>query len=66
MLTTERLVYSPAEAADALGCTRQTIYALISRGELRRMAVGRLCKIPAADVHRLAGYEGGDDHAAAS
>lgn len=61
------LAYSPTEAADALGCTRQTIFALINRGELRRFKVGRLTKIPAADVHSLVGYEpeaGGRDDAA--
>ncbi len=57
----ERLVYSPAEAAEALGVTRQTIYQLIARGELRRCHVGRSARIPAADIHRLAGYDGGPD-----
>jgi len=65
VLTTERLVYSPAEAATALGCTRQTIYRLIERGKLRRLHLGRSAKIPAADVHRLAGYDGGPDAPAA-
>jgi excisionase family DNA binding protein len=55
-----RLAYSPSEAAAAIGCTRQTIHALLNRGDLRRFKVGRLTKIPAADVHALVGYEGCD------
>jgi excisionase family DNA binding protein len=52
-----RIAYSPAQAAAELGCSRQTIHALIKRGELRRFKVGRLTKIPAADVHALVGFE---------
>lgn len=51
----ERIAYSPAEAAQALGCTRQTVHALINRGELRRYKVGRLTKLNAAEVHALVG-----------
>jgi excisionase family DNA binding protein len=51
------IAYSPQEAADLFGCSRQTIHALINRGELRRFKVGRLTRIPAADVHALVGYE---------
>ena len=51
----ERLVYSPAEAAQALGCTRQTVHALINRGQLRRYKVGSSTKIPVADVLGLVG-----------
>lgn len=53
-----RLAYSPAEAAEALGVTRQTIYNLIARGQLRRFHVGTCARIPAADVHALVGFEG--------
>ena len=60
----ERLAYSPDEAAAALGVTRQTIYALIGRKQLRRFKVGRLTRIPATDVQALVGAKGGD-HAAA-
>ncbi len=60
-----RVVYSPTEAAEALGVTRQTIYALIDRGELRRFKVGRCARIPAADVLGLVGGEGGPDAPAA-
>ncbi len=54
----ERLAYSPSEAAQALGCTRQTVHALINRGQLRRFKVGTLTKIPVGDVLALVG--GGD------
>jgi excisionase family DNA binding protein len=51
------IAYSPAEAAAMLSCTRQTVHALINDGQLRRFKVGRLTRIPAADVHALVGYE---------
>jgi excisionase family DNA binding protein len=54
------LAYTPQQAADAIGVTRQTIYNLIERGDLRRFKVGRCTRIPAADVHALVGYEGCD------
>lgn len=54
-LHAERIALSPSEAAAALGITRQTVYALINRGELRRFKVGRCTRIPAADVLALVG-----------
>jgi excisionase family DNA binding protein len=51
------------EAAEYLKVTRQTVHALINRGELRRFKVGRCSRIPAADVYALVGAEvpnGGD------
>lgn len=53
----ERIAFSPGEAAEALGVTRQTIYALIKAGRLRRFKVGRCARIPAADVYALVGLE---------
>lgn len=38
------------DAAIALGVCRRTIYRLIEGGTLRTTKVGRLTKIPAADV----------------
>ena len=52
-----RAAYSPADAAEFLGVTRQTVYALIGRGDLRRFKVGRSTRIPASDVHALVGFE---------
>lgn len=46
---------SPNEAAALLGVSRQTIHALINRGELRRFKVGRLTRIPRVDVLALVG-----------
>lgn len=54
--TTEtRVAVSPAEAAEMYGVSRQTIYALIDRGELRRFHVGRCARIPVDDVLALIG-----------
>ena len=41
-----RAAFDPAEAAVILGVCRQTIYALIDRGRLRRFKVGRLRASP--------------------
>jgi excisionase family DNA binding protein len=54
---TPLLAYSPQGAADALGVTRQTVHNLINRGDLRRFKVGRLTRIPVADVHALVGLD---------
>lgn len=51
----ERLAYSPAEAAEALGVCRQTIHNLIVRGEIRSVKIGRSRRIPAAELVRLLG-----------
>ena len=51
----ERLAYTPAEVAAAIGVTRQTIHNLIGRGELRAVKVGRCTRIPASEARRLAG-----------
>ncbi len=55
-------VLTIGETAEYLKVTRQTVHALINRGELRRFKVGRCSRIPAADVLALVG--GDDDHAA--
>ena len=49
----ERLAYSPAEAASALGVCRATIYNLITRGELRVIKLGRSTRITASELDRL-------------
>jgi excisionase family DNA binding protein len=49
----ERLAYSPAELADALGCTRVHVQNLIARGELRSVKLGRRRLIPATVVAEL-------------
>ncbi len=57
----QRLAYSPAELATALGCTRQHIQNLIARGELRSVKLGNRRLIPVAVVSELLG---GSDAAA--
>jgi excisionase family DNA binding protein len=57
------VVLSPAQAAAMLGVSRVTIYALIDRGDIRRYKVGRLTKIPRADLERLVGIGGGESDA---
>jgi len=47
------IAVSPTKAADAIGVSRQMIYKLIERGELRRSKVGRATRIPVADLVAL-------------
>jgi excisionase family DNA binding protein len=54
----ERLAYSPAEVAQALGCSRVHVHNLITRGELRSVKLGRRRLIPRQVVEQfLAGDE---------
>ena len=39
-------VYKVSAAATALGCSRDTVYALIASGQLRAIRVGRLLRVP--------------------
>ncbi len=55
----KRLAYTPAEAAALLGITRKTIYKLMERGELRTTKIGSCRRVPADEVRRLAGLDGG-------
>ena len=41
---------NPAEAAEALGCRRTMIFALISSGDLVSFKLGRLRRVPASAV----------------
>lgn len=49
----ERIAYSPAEFAAAVGCTRQHVQNLIRRGELHSVKLGRKRLIPRAAVDAL-------------
>lgn len=49
----ERLAYTPTELAIALGCTRQHIHNMLSRGELRSVKFGAKRLIPVAVVHEM-------------
>lgn len=55
MLTSERLAYSPAEAAEILGVTRAHIYNLVERGLLSRHKIGRCSRIRADEIYALIG-----------
>lgn len=52
---TKPIVYTPNEAAAALGVTRQTIYAMVKRGELTMYKVGRCSRFRIDQVHALVG-----------
>jgi excisionase family DNA binding protein len=41
------------EVADVLGCGRTTVYDLIDKGQLTRIKVGRLTRIPPSEVDRF-------------
>jgi excisionase family DNA binding protein len=60
----ERLAYSPTEAAQALGCSRQTIYNRLDDGTLRAVKLGGRTLIPATVLAELLG--GGPDDAPAT
>jgi excisionase family DNA binding protein len=63
----ERLAFSIAEAADAIGISRDTVYRLIQRGEIHSVLVGKRRLIPRASLLQLLGTtEEPEDRAAAS
>lgn len=43
---TDRLMYRPAEAADAIGVSRAKAYELIARGEIPAVKVGGCIRVP--------------------
>jgi excisionase family DNA binding protein len=47
-----------AECAQALQCSPATIKRLLKKGELRGIKIGRLVRIPASELERLAAGEG--------
>jgi excisionase family DNA binding protein len=49
----ERIAYSPAQAAEAIGCSRKHIYTLIDQGILRPVKVGHLTRISADQLTAL-------------
>ncbi len=50
--TTERLAYSPVEAAEALGITRQNLDRLIDDGAIPSFRIGRYRRIAVDDLRR--------------
>ena len=51
--TVERLAYSPAEAARALGLARSSLYAALTRGDLRSVLVGGRRLVPRSEIDRI-------------
>jgi excisionase family DNA binding protein len=52
---TKRLLVRPAEAADLIGVSRSTMYALIASGAVRSVRIdGRMIRIPLTELERLA------------
>ena len=49
------LAYSPGDAARMLGCSRDTIYTLMRRGELQSYKVGGMRRIKRSDLLALLG-----------
>ena len=52
-MTTEKLSYRPAEAARAIGVSRETIFKLLERGQLKGFRVGSARLISAAELSRF-------------
>ena len=46
----EKLLFRPSEAAEVLGLSRSTVYALVARGELPAVRVGHSIRVRAADL----------------
>lgn len=65
---TERLAYSIAEAADAIGISQDTVYRLIQRGKVHSVLVGKRRLVPRASLLELLGIsnEEPEDRAAAN
>jgi excisionase family DNA binding protein len=51
-LTVDKLLYTPVEAAHALGLSRSTIYVLMGSGEVPFVRIGSARRIPAKGLHR--------------
>jgi excisionase family DNA binding protein len=47
MTVDSRLLFTPEHAADRLDVGRTTVYALMARGELRSVKIGRSRRVPA-------------------
>jgi excisionase family DNA binding protein len=62
----ERLTYTVQEAAQALGVGRNSAYALLQRGELPCVRVGRRVLIPRDAILRLLGIGPADQEQAAT
>ena len=52
-----KLAYTPAEAAQATGLGKTTIYELLKEGRLKRVKIGRSTVIPRSSLLALLGEE---------
>ena len=48
----DKLLYTPAEAAHALGLSRSTIYVLMANGQVPSVRIGNSRRIPAEGLRR--------------
>lgn len=56
----ERVAYSPAEFAAAVGCSRQHVQNLIARGELPSVKLGAKRLIPLSVLEQVLATDGGE------
>lgn len=49
----EKRLYSPAEAAQALGLSRSSVYRLITARRVRTVVVGQRLRVPVDEVERI-------------
>lgn len=50
--TVEKLLYTPVEAAHALGVSRSTIYILLAKGDVPSVRIGKSRRVPAEALRR--------------
>lgn len=60
----ERLLLTPAEAADVLSISRTTVYELLNRGVLRSIKLGACRRIPIEALRELIDRLGEGDRSA--
>ena len=52
VMAADHLLLTPEEAAEVLRLGRTTVYALMKRGDLRPVHIGRSCRISQAELER--------------
>ena len=50
-MSVERILYRPAEAAEAIGVSRSRIYELIASGEIPSVRIGNVTRVPVDKLH---------------
>jgi excisionase family DNA binding protein len=51
-VTVDKLLYTPVEAAHALGLSRSTIYVLMANGQVPSVRIGNSRRVPAEGLRR--------------